>query len=91
MNAKQKRLILTGLLLVIVFIFLEPIRTQNPFYIPVLESLFELTDQRFPAYLNAPNSEMNWIAAGLVMVATVIGFVAMRDRQATLQNRRLTT
>ena len=80
MNTNQKRVLITGLLLVTQFVVFNPIRYQNPFYLPMIESMSALSGQAIPTDLSAPDIEKNKIAAGIVLLATLIGLYGLRDK-----------
>ncbi len=80
MNARQIKLLVTGVLLIFLIVAFKPIRHQNPFYFPVIESMSDISNQRTSGHLSAADAEKNYIAAGVVLLATLIGAYGFRDK-----------
>ncbi len=80
MNARQIKLLVTGVFLIALIVAFKPIRQQNPFYFPVIESMADLSQQRTSGHLSAADAEKNYIAAGFVLIATLFGAYAFRDK-----------
>lgn len=80
MNTRQIKLLVTGAFFIALIVAFKPIRHQNPFYFPVIESMSELSDQRTSGNLSAADAEKNYIAAGVVLLASMFGAYAFRDK-----------
>ncbi len=89
MNTNQKRLLVTGLLLVTLFVLIKPIRYENPFYLSVIESISTYVEQRLPSHLSSPDTVKNNIAAGAVLLITCFGLYGLRDKHTGIPQNQL--
>lgn len=84
MNTKQNTLLFTGFILIALIVVFKPIRYQNPFYLPIIESMSDISNQRAAGHLSAADVEKNYVAAGVVLMGALLGAYGLRDKHTAV-------
>ena len=79
MNTVQKYLFTAGLLLMALFVFIKPIRQQNPVYIPMIESVSKFMQAPLNEAPLAPDNRKNLVAAGVTAGITILGLYCLEE------------
>ena len=72
MNTLHTRVFAFGLLIVLFFVFIQPIRHQDQVPVPDIESVSEYMQASPVEDINTPNKQKNMVAASITAAATIL-------------------